>query len=255
MKRTILILLTALVAFAGSALWSWNWQNAQKAATESADSGGGTAEPSGKSKEGSSALLDKQEAPSVAGRTHFPGTALAEEAAQLAANLRERLAAVRVKENQLADKQKQLDLVYQDIRTERAAMEELQKQAAAELKQAEEILAAAERALPGDKPRRPDKNEPVREILPKPNRATAPDTANVAKAAAVFAALPSARAAEMLQKLADTGKLEQAAQLLNAIPPRQAAKVLSEITTPGLGEKLLLKQQELKKASPPLDPY
>src|SRR5205085_12626117 len=80
--------------------------------------------------------------PKVAVKPAFtPG---ADEAAQLAANLRERLAAVKESEGQVAGRQKQFDLIFKDIRGERAAIDELRKQVNEELKAVEAQLGKLE---------------------------------------------------------------------------------------------------------------
>src|SRR6266446_4056296 len=63
-----------------------------------------------------------------------PYTAGTDDAVQLAASLRERLSAQREKEDKFVAQQKSLELVYQDIRGERGAIDELRKQVTEELK-------------------------------------------------------------------------------------------------------------------------
>jgi chromosome segregation ATPase len=248
MIKMFFLLVTAALAFAGSAYFSWSWQHRQNTAINSAGADSGAGESAAKGEKASSA---KRENGSTIGSALPPRSALADEAAQLAASLRERLAAAHVRETQLTERQKQLDLVYQDIRGERAALEELHKETTKELKLAEDKLTAAEKVLGRDRLQPPDAPNPANETLPDPKRVKTSAPEDFAKTAAVFAALPATRAAEMLQKLAESGKMELAARLLNAIPARQAAKVLAEIPTPELAEKILDKQKGLKPESPP----
>src|SRR5947209_88773 len=130
MKTLITISLTALVLFSVSAAASWLWLSSKTPPAEKATAG----EKAELGKLPSGALS----APGTSGPPQktavkppfTPGT---DEAVQLANNLRERLAGVREKEAELTARQKQLEIIRQDIRGERAAIDELRKQVNEEL--------------------------------------------------------------------------------------------------------------------------
>ncbi len=245
MKRLLLFTLTALVMFGLSAFVSWKLYPSKPPAEASAEEEPKVADRGGPSGRGSasrpaSSLNLVRPAPT-------PAT---EEVTQLAASLRKRLAAVHEKEAQQATRQRILDLVQQDIRTERAALEELRKQAAAELKKAEEILTKVERKTPSPPSHEEDPPDATVEKLPVPREVKEEvkeeKVEDYSKAADLFRSLPPPNAAEMLEDLAKAGKLDTAVKLLAAIPARQAARVLSEVTAPGLAEKLLERQKKRK---------
>ncbi len=148
MKKLLLFGLTALLLFSISATASWYLRHAKMAAGEQE---AGVEEKSGSAAEflvrnraatAGHPPLPEEPAKRVAVRpSQTDGVA---EAVQLATNLRERQATLREKEIQLAARQKQLDLVYKDIRGERTALDELRKQVNDELKALKEQLAGME---------------------------------------------------------------------------------------------------------------
>jgi hypothetical protein len=136
MKKLSLLTLVALLAFGAGAYVSWKWQTQE---TPPADVSPSAQPPASTAKTHSD---DSQ----TQSRTAVGSTA--EETTQLAASLRGKMAAVREKEQQLAARQKQLELIYQDIRSERAKMEDYHKRIHSELEAAEKQSAPPKKPSP-----------------------------------------------------------------------------------------------------------
>src|SRR5262249_27846866 len=73
------------------------------------------------------------------------GPPSAEETVRIANSLRDRMKAVREREEQVTSRQKQLELIYQDIRGERNVLDELRKQVADEMKVLNDKMASVDR--------------------------------------------------------------------------------------------------------------
>jgi hypothetical protein len=164
MKKLLLYFITAGVVFAASAGISWIVNPPPLASAMQAESG---AEPAAESKDGSHRSTDHRTAsPTASGRraddarvSRIPSL---EDTVRLAANLRERLNAVQKRELQLEARQRHLDLVYQDIRLERAALESLRKRVAEELQLIEKKVRVAEEAKKHSKDRKIEEKKPTR---------------------------------------------------------------------------------------------
>ena len=146
MKKLLTLVLTAFVLFAVSATGSWLLLRFKAPAADAASgtekAGGTSTGESGKgTMGGGSAMMASSQMGSLRRwRLSLPTLPGADEAVQLANSLRERLAGVREKETDLKARQNQLEIIRQDIRGERAAIDELRKQANEELKAIEERL-------------------------------------------------------------------------------------------------------------------
>ncbi len=147
MKKLLTISLTALILFGASASVSWWLHKDNAAAQEPAGAHDETASggPDNLGKARQSVLGAR--APShpckrAAART--PYSPAAEEAVQLANGLRDRLAAVRERENQLSAREKQLEMIYEDIKGERSSVDALRQQLSDELKAADDKIGAIE---------------------------------------------------------------------------------------------------------------
>jgi flagellar motility protein MotE (MotC chaperone) len=248
MKQFLTLTLTALVMFAGAAAVSYLLQRSKMPPAENETAqekkGAETGEQDGKTKGPSSTTEGKAAVRSSAA----PG---AEEVARMAANLRDRLNAVSEKEAQLAAQKKQLDLVYEDIRNERSAMEELRKKMQEELKTLEEKIALFERKHAESGPPIKEKAASDLEKLQQKSGVGKAESGNAKKMADVVGNMPPKTAAELLKQLVETGKMESAVKMLNEMTERQAAKVLAELADPMLAAQLLDKLKESKRPPAP----
>jgi len=249
MKRFLTLIVTSALMFGGSAFVSWNMARQKAPPTDSAEAETtlpGPArdhDPLGKTPPPRSTTVSS---PGNAQSAHSSGT---EEAVQLAANLRARLSQVRDREARLDARQKHLDLIYQDIRAERGAIEALRKQILEELKKTPQaapvVTPTPPKAAPTSPPNR-GREQKSDELLPTPKRLGKEDGKNAAPTSREELA---GNAAMLLEKLASSGKMDAAVKLLAGLPQKQAAKVLSDLTDPDLASRLLAKLRESKPAS------
>jgi DNA repair exonuclease SbcCD ATPase subunit len=134
MKRYLLYALAGTMLFAGSATLSlWLQQQARPKAEGDA----GQAERPAKEKEGGKAARETTKGDGgddLRTVVRPSGPASVEDTTRIANNLRERLKSVREREEQINTRQKELEVIYQDIRGERNVLDELRKQVADEVK-------------------------------------------------------------------------------------------------------------------------
>jgi flagellar motility protein MotE (MotC chaperone) len=234
MNKLALFGVTALVLFAASFGVSYFWQRNKTTSGETQEGGPpGTTPKAGQPGSGTGSA--------AAGPT-------AEEAAKLAAGLRERLGSIQEREAEVAAREKNLELVAQDIRTQRTEMEKLSRELLAELKKIREQLEKG--ALSTTEPKTP-LDEFRRRIL----QDRGGEQANLRKLAEMLQNMAAEDAAKLLAELAAAGKMDTAVKLLAAIQERFAAKILAELEfcAPQLPAQLVEKLKQLKHAGPPED--
>lgn len=195
---------------------------------------------------------EKEEVPPIV-RPNFP-TNGGDDPAKLAAQLREQLAAVKERESRVDRRQAQIDLLLQDIRSEREVIDGLRKQVASELRLAVEKMNEVEvkaKQLDRDRADAVKKNDDLKKSVVE---ITEMEAKNLVKIASINDAMPPENAAKILQQLADSGKMDMAAKLLLQMKETKAAKVLAEIPDAGLAAQLLEKMKNLKRAAPTMAP-
>jgi hypothetical protein len=143
MKKLIPLLLVGLITFGASAFLSWKWQ-ASGAAPEQEPGREATPEPGPERTAARTSKQGQKPSPASAGSSR----ASAEEVIPLLENLQKQRAALRQKETQFNARQRQLDLIYQSIRDERAAMEKLVQEFRDELREMEEQMKAPVKPKP-----------------------------------------------------------------------------------------------------------
>jgi hypothetical protein len=173
MKKLIPLLLVGLITFGASAFLSWKWQASGAAPAVSGDQGSGHEPTTELGPERTTARTGKQGQP-ASHASAGSSRASAEEVIPLLENLQKQRAALRQKETQFNARQRQLDLIYQSIRDERAAMEKLVQEFRDELREMEEQTKA------------PVKPKPHPVMSPPPSTATS-----------TFRPLPTSRAQEV----------------------------------------------------------
>jgi flagellar motility protein MotE (MotC chaperone) len=151
----------------------------------------------------------------------------ADDAAQLAANLRNQMEALRTREQQFTVRQKSLEIIYQDIRSERAAIDELRKQLNDEMKALADKLDSLERKSGEMQQKSKQLTEQNKELSQTVLRIEEVEKENIKRLAAVYDAMDAEAAAQHLQHMADTGKIETAVKILGAMRERQAAKIFA----------------------------
>jgi hypothetical protein len=144
MKKIIVLGSLTLVLFGLSAAASWYLKGLKPATTQAAKDGKPATEKSAEKAQESAKIATPASAPlRSAVRPAFVDSA--DDAVALAERLRQQNAIIREKETKLADRQKSMDLVYGDVKGERASIDEMRKQVADELKAVEEKMVVVER--------------------------------------------------------------------------------------------------------------
>ena len=148
------------------------------------------------------------------------------------------------REAELAARQKQMELIRQDIRGERSAIDELRKQVNDEMKAADETLRAAEQKQVELEQKRQNMAGEVKDMQSQLIEMDKAESANVQKIAEKIDLMQPDAAAKLIQQLADTGKMDTAVKMLADMKDRQAAKILSEMTDPRTGRTTRGQAQE-----------
>jgi flagellar motility protein MotE (MotC chaperone) len=250
MKKLLAIGLVTFLLFGASAGVSWylkehnplnvSAQPAQDAASQSSDhrfvlpiQGDDSNQPGGSGQR------------SVARPSYSAG---AEEAVQLATSLRERLASVREKENQLALRQKNLELVYEDISGERSAIDDLRKQVGEELVALEEKMVGVEKRYSETVQQRDETSSRLAQMKKDVTQLEGVEQVNFTKMANTCDSMEPESAARILEQLANSAKMDTAVKLLAQMKERQAAKVLAALPADsGLAAQLLDKLRSYRK--------
>jgi flagellar motility protein MotE (MotC chaperone) len=252
MKNLLIVGVTSLVLFAVSASASYFWQAKQKSEhapekVEKIDLGhretAKHAAPSAPTPAPAAAHEDN--APRAAVRpTYNAGT---EEIARMTSELRTRLAAVREREEQLAARKKQIELIQEDIRGERSTLDELRTQVKSELDALNEAIQGVEKQRSNLDEERQKIGKTTQQMENRLLHLQKEEHDNLKKMSGMYNSMAPESAARILQNLADTGKMETAVKVLSLMQERQAAKVLAELTDAGLAAQLVEKLKGLRK--------
>ena len=163
-----------------------------------------------------------------------------DETVQIATNLRDRLNLVKEREAEFTERQKQLEFIFEDIRGERSAIDELRKQVDAELKAVEARVGSAESYQADLNNREQSLRERISEVQNE-------EMVNIKKIAGMYDNIAPEEGARILLELANNGKLDTATQVLGSMKDRQAAKILAEMSDPSVGAQLLERIRATKK--------
>lgn len=154
--------------------------------------------------------------------------------------------AIRNRELRLEKRQSQLELILQDIRTERDEADKLNKQAAVELKRQEDLRAQAEALRKQDEDAKAVAGKgsgfgvgaaplpPKPADLPDPN-----EKKNIEKMAVMFESMAPETAAKIAQQMADSGKMGIVVKVLLQMRERSAGRLIEQIPDPALAGQLL----------------
>ena len=173
--------------------------------------------------------------------------ASAEEISKQAANIRDRLIVVRQKESNVAAQQRNLDLIRQDIRNERLAMEGLRRQVEDEVGRLDEKLKQIDPAIPGPVP--PKESAPAPEASVGGKKAKDSEVRGTKKASGIFKEMPAESAATVAEQMVKQGKLDEVVALLKEIPEKKAAAILAAIHDPATATQLATRFTQPKERS------
>ena len=255
MKKLLVIGVTSLVLFAISATASYFWQQQQKSApgTEAAGKEGPAAKEPAKHASATAANAGHEDsAPRAAVRPPYnPGT---EEIARMTNELRTRLATVRDREDQLTARKKMIELIQEDIRGERSALDELRTQIKSELDALNEAVEGAEKQRTSLDEERQKVSKTTQDMEARIVQLQKEEQDNLKKMSGMYNSMSPDVAAKILQNLADTGKMDTAVKVLSQMQERQAAKVLAELTDAGLAAQLVEKLKSVRRVPATSEP-
>jgi len=170
---------------------------------------------------------------------------------QLAANLSRQMEAVRAREQHLNVRQKQLELIQQDTRSERVVLDGLRRQVADEAAALEKSMAVIEQRFQDLQQQREQAKEHLSSIRKQTTEFDQLEAERIRQLATMVEGMPPENAARLIQHMADSGSLDTAVKILAAMKERSAAKVLSEIQDPSIATQLFDRVRGLKKPAPP----
>jgi len=148
--------------------------------------------------------------------------------------------AMKNREARLEKQKAQVELILQDIRTQRDEVDKMGKQVAAEVKLA---LARAPEVDPLPDPT--PKKGPI--FADRPLPADPGEKKNIERLAVMYEAMPPETAAKIFQEMADRGNMDTAVRVLVQMRERQAGKVIAEMADAALAAQLLEKIAKLKR--------
>jgi flagellar motility protein MotE (MotC chaperone) len=256
MKKMLIMGLLAGVMFGGSAGVSWYLRKMkeEQAAAPGETSPQATFSPSNRQNSGNSVAANANSTPAVSPLRPVvppPFNPEADGTVQLAANLSRQLEAVRNREQHLNTRQKQLDLIYQDVRNERTVLDGMRKQVAEEAAALEKSLSAIEQKFQDLQQQRESTKDQLNNMKRQTTEFDVLESERIRQLATMVEGMPPENAAKLLQHMADSGSLDTAVKILAGMKERSAAKVLAEIPDPSIATQLFDKLRGLKKPGPP----
>ncbi len=251
MGRIIALAAVALVLFAASAGVSWYLRQSYPGHTTEANGGEPTAKAPAKSPAGPAAGAGLAPAGEMRPAVRPQYNPEAEGAVQLATNLSRQMEALRTREQQFAARQKSLEMIYLDIRGERAMLDELRKQVAQEAKAVDDRLAVVERRAGEVAQQKQDATDQVKEMKKTMTEFEGVEGERIRQMAAMYDVMAPENAAKILQQMADTGSIDTAVKVLASMKERQAARVLAELPDPNAAAQLLERMKGLKRPAGP----
>lgn len=253
MKSYLLFIyaLAGTLIFAASATVSLWYQQQQVRTKTETDSNHATARTGKESEHKSTADSSKTESDDDLRPVVRPsGLSNREETTHLVNNLRDRMKAVREREEQLNSRQKQLELIYQDIRGERNVLDEMRKQVSDEMKALSDKMTSVDRRIGDLEQQRQTVTKNLADTQKRQMDIDGNERKNLDRMATMYDSMQPESAARILQQLADSGRLDTGVKLLAQMKERQAAKVLAELPDAALAAQLLEKMRNLKRPSP-----
>jgi flagellar motility protein MotE (MotC chaperone) len=160
----------------------------------------------------------------------------AEVALQLANSLRAKDKMLKAQEEQLRNRKNNLDLVFKDIRGERAAIDELRNQVFDELKGVESLMDAVKKQREKLDEQKKKVESRVGELESRILELEGTEQDNIKKMAETYSLMDPEKAAKILQDMAENGKKETVVKILGMMTQRQAAKVFAELPQRLAGE-------------------
>jgi flagellar motility protein MotE (MotC chaperone) len=246
MSRAIKVLTIALVLFSASAAASWYLQQRTARPDEHSKHGSDSVDKSGHAAAPGSHGAD---AKPVRPALRTPLLPEAENLAKMVSGVQQQMELVRQREQQLAARQKHLDVIYQDLRSEQKSLEDVRKQIAEEMKLLGDRLDSLDRKTADAREQGHNTAQQAREMKQTLLEIDDTEKARVKQMASVYDSMDPEGAAQTFQEMVESGKLDMAAKILASMRERQAARVLSQLPNHSVAVQLLERLKGLKAST------
>lgn len=249
MNKAVKVLVVAIVLFSGAAGLSWYLQqqvHPHADPVHATDTHEKSAKPAAPPAGAGDAKLSK----AAIRPAYVPES---ENVAKMAASLQQQSESLKGREQELTTRQKNLDLIYQDIRSEHRALEEIRKQVAEELKLLQDKLAGLEVKAGENRQEFKKLTKKAEEISSSLVEVQKVEAGRIKQIGSAYDTMEPEAAAQMMQEMVEKGKLDTAVKILGSMKDRQMARVLAAFTEPSVAVQLLDRLKGLKSAkqSPP----
>jgi flagellar motility protein MotE (MotC chaperone) len=226
MSGMIKFLSIAVILFSAAAGASWYLQYTQRGDEEPHKV------PDEKANAKAKASPGKESAPETPGNRSLPRPAPSPELdkiAKTAATLQQQQESLKAREQQLVVREKQLDMIYDEIKKEHKKLDSVRKEIEGELAVVLDKLDLLEKRSGTVSKARLDADAKLDEFEQKLSKIKPAETKNTKQAATIHERMEPEAAALSLQQMVEKGELDFAVGILAHMRERQAAAVLSEL--------------------------
>ncbi|GBD35372.1 hypothetical protein HRbin36_00484 [bacterium HR36] len=250
MKRLLLYIAVPAILFAASAGVSWWWQRQREPLGSStpgqrSETASASNEASAETQETASAdASSSSSAERVAVRLSHPHQI--EAAVQLMTALEKRREELRRQEETLAQRQKNLELLYNDIRGERSALDALRKQIQEEMRLLEAQAQQLEQKQQELQRHKEEVAERLKDYESSLRQFEDTERKNLETLAERVGNMAPESAAKLFEHMANSGNMDTAVKLFSLVKETRAAKILEQMP-PDLATQLIERVKLLKR--------
>jgi len=250
MKRVLLYLLIGAILFGASAGASWWWQQHRR----SGETPASAATPDHNAAASPAADADSREASGESAASErvavrLPQSHQVEAAVQLMTTLEKRREELRRQEELLNTRQKNLELLYNDIRAERAALDALRKQISEEMRILEEQARKLDEKRQDLLRQKEEVAERVKDFEGSMRLFEENERKNLETLAERVSNMAPESAAKLFEHMANTGNMDTAVKLFSLVRESRAAKILEQMP-PDLATQIIERFKNLKRSTP-----
>lgn len=250
MKRVLLYLLIGAILFGVSAGASWWWQQHRRPG----ETAPGSATPDQNAAASPAADADSGEAGGAGAASErvavrLPQSHQVEAAVQLMTTLEKRREELRRQEELLNTRQKNLELLYNDIRAERAALDALRKQISEEMRILEEQARKLDEKRQDLLRQKEEVAERVKDFEGSIRLFEDNERKNLETLAERVSNMAPESAAKLFEHMANTGNMDTAVKLFSLVRDSRAAKILEQMP-PDLATQIIERVKNLKRSTP-----
>ncbi len=222
MSRLFLFFVIAIVLFSAAAGVSWYLQGSGQPAAKEPEEKTVKAEPvKGKP------VLHEPVAPRPAPRG--PVSPEAEKITAFASSLEKQQDALKGREQLVAQREKQLDLIHDEIKKDQGKLDAIRKDVENELALVQEKLDLLDKRTAQAEKERRNTTEQLEEVRKASLQLDSLETKNLKQLASIYDKMEAETAAQSILQLADKGKLDTAVTIISNMRERNAAALFNEL--------------------------